>query len=639
MALGNDSAIAQNEGLGDETPAQETASQTATPNAEATQVLLDVDNDEDDDDESGSDDSDDAEEPTNTPYVYVPQNCNFGERYPMLSGDDKSPFPHPYTTDAWGDVYTTPVCLEEQGVNGASEAIRQKPEWWQKIDDETIVAKWKTEMVEQGVREPWADYVIKELKEVYRPISAKFEHKAGPILTREIMQGDGLVSEDTKTKLKTVVKELLEDEGEPDWHPGSNEQVLDLVHPSLFPIVYEKTRVLQSDQPDLKFELGTTEGLFPSLDKCIKAPVYDCKTDANKNDIADYAISKKYQWIPTPFKIDENGKVSVQSYINNLHPIWHKDLYPLIGQIFEDCVPALEHTLGAFLSGQLRRINPMSHSNGYYSDEEPNFEDENGEWDDTLWEEWNENRVPAINNPPEEVVQMTKEFEAKGKTLNVITKLANIHLTPENPSYPGGTWHVEGTINENIVATVLYYYDVENISESRLAFRTAISDPEYEQSDERGVRMVFGIEDEQKMVMELGNVEAKEDRVVVFPNIYQHQVQPFELADKTKPGHRKIVCFFICDPHDKKVHTTARVPPQNSAWWGEKVRSIGLLDKLPDELFNKVLDAHDDYPWSLQAAKEVRLDLMEERGKVVEDQNEEEFDGPLFGRQFSLCEH
>ncbi|AOW01229.1 YALI0B04708p [Yarrowia lipolytica CLIB122] len=639
MALGNDSAIAQNEGLGDETPAQETASQTATPNAEATQVLLDVDNDEDDDDESGSDDSDDAEEPTNTPYVYVPQNCNFGERYPMLSGDDKSPFPHPYTTDAWGDVYTTPVCLEEQGVNGASEAIRQKPEWWRKIDDETIVAKWKTEMVEQGVREPWADYVIKELKEVYRPISAKFEHKAGPILTREIMQGDGLVSEDTKTKLKTVVKELLEDEGEPDWHPGSNEQVLDLVHPSLFPIVYEKTRVLQSDQPDLKFELGTTEGLFPSLDKCIKAPVYDCKTDANKNDIADYAISKKYQWIPTPFKIDENGKVSVQSYINNLHPIWHKDLYPLIGQIFEDCVPALEHTLGAFLSGQLRRINPMSHSNGYYSDEEPNFEDENGEWDDTLWEEWNENRVPAINNPPEEVVQMTKEFEAKGKTLNVITKLANIHLTPENPSYPGGTWHVEGTINENIVATVLYYYDVENISESRLAFRTAISDPEYEQSDERGVRMVFGIEDEQKMVMELGNVEAKEDRVVVFPNIYQHQVQPFELADKTKPGHRKIVCFFICDPHDKKVHTTARVPPQNSAWWGEKVRSIGLLDKLPDELFNKVLDAHDDYPWSLQAAKEVRLDLMEERGKVVEDQNEEEFDGPLFGRQFSLCEH
>lgn len=636
MTLGNDieSALAQNEDLGGDTPGAETATDVTDTETVLRDLGLDLDDEDDDDSDSSDNDPD-----TSTPHVYVPQNRNFGVNYPKLEGDDRSPFAHPYGSDAWGDVYTAPVCLEEQNFTAASETIRQKPEWWRKLDDETIVGKWKTEMQEQGVREVWADYVIKELKEVYRPISEKFDHKAGPILTREITQGDGLVSETTKTKLKEAVERLLENEGEPDWHPGSNNQVLDLVHPSLFPVVYEKTRVLKSDQPDLKFELGTTEGLFPSLDNCIKTPVYDYTKDMNKNDVDDYAISKKYQWIPTPFHVDHNGKVSVQSYINNLHPIWHRDLYPILGQVFEDCVPALEHTLGAFLSGQLRRIEPMGHSNGYYSDEEPDFEDENGEWDDDLWEQWQENRVPAPNNPPEEVIKMTKEFEARGKTLNVITKLANIHLTPENPSYPGGTWHVEGTINENIVATVLYYYDVENVTESRLAFRTAMSDPEYEQSDDRGVRFVFGIEDEQVMVMELGSVEAKEDRVVVFPNINQHQVQPFELADKTKPGHRKIVCFFICDPHDKKVHTTARVPPQNSAWWGEKVRSIGLLDKLPDELFNKVLDAHDDYPWSLQAAKEVRLDLMEERGKVVEEMNAEEFDGPLFGRQFSLCEH
>jgi hypothetical protein len=28
--------------------------------------------------------------------------------------------------------------------------------------------------------------------------------------------------------------------------------------------------------------------------------------------------------------------------------------------------------------------------------------------------------------------------------LQVIVKLANIHLTPEKPKYEGGTWHVEG---------------------------------------------------------------------------------------------------------------------------------------------------------------------------------------------------
>jgi hypothetical protein len=32
------------------------------------------------------------------------------------------------------------------------------------------------------------------------------------------------------------------------------------------------------------------------------------------------------------------------------------------------------------------------------------------------------------------------------KNLQVIVKLANIQLTPEKPSYEGGTWHVEGQL-------------------------------------------------------------------------------------------------------------------------------------------------------------------------------------------------
>ncbi|EGV62988.1 hypothetical protein CANTEDRAFT_114303 [Yamadazyma tenuis ATCC 10573] len=43
------------------------------------------------------------------------------------------------------------------------------------------------------------------------------------------------------------------------------------------------------------------------------------------------------------------------------------------------------------------------------------------------------------------------EYHAK-----VIVKLANIELTPENSTYAGGSWHLEGCINEDIVAIVLY---------------------------------------------------------------------------------------------------------------------------------------------------------------------------------------
>lgn len=50
--------------------------------------------------------------------------------------------------------------------------------------------------------------------------------------------------------------------------------------------------------------------------------------------------------------------------------------------------------------------------------------------------------------------------------------------------------------NERIVASGIYYYDCENITESQLAFRIGVNfaDVDYEQSDDRGVELVFGLE-------------------------------------------------------------------------------------------------------------------------------------------------
>jgi hypothetical protein len=43
----------------------------------------------------------------------------------------------------------------------------------------------------------------------------------------------------------------------------------------------------------------------------------------------------------------------------------------------------------------------------------------------------------------------------------------------------------------------------------------------------------------------------REGRALFFPNVYQHRVEPFELADKTRPGHRKIVALFLVDPSSR----------------------------------------------------------------------------------------
>ena len=40
--------------------------------------------------------------------------------------------------------------------------------------------------------------------------------------------------------------------------------------------------------------------------------------------------------------------------------------------------------------------------------------------------------------------RFSEEFNDQG--LQVIVKLANIHLTPDKPTYKGGSWHVEGQL-------------------------------------------------------------------------------------------------------------------------------------------------------------------------------------------------
>ena len=49
---------------------------------------------------------------------------------------------------------------------------------------------------------------------------------------------------------------------------------------------------------------------------------------------------------------------------------------------------------------------------------------------------------------------------------------------------------MEGMKNESIVASGIYYYVEENITESRLAFRQACSHTDHQQQDHHGMKHV-----------------------------------------------------------------------------------------------------------------------------------------------------
>lgn len=226
--------------------------------------------------------------------------------------------------------------------------------------------------------------------------------------------------------------------------------------------------------------------------------------------------------------------------------------------------------------------------------------------------------------PPYEPVEYTVPpratlrslFSKKG--LQIIVKMATVELTPEKPSFPAGGWHVEGQMNEYIVGTAIYYLDSENITPSSLSFRMQ-TDP---YQDERQALVgqggytwlggVFGAKlggTGSPCLQKYGSVETKEGKLLAFPNVFQHRVSGFELADKSKPGHRRIIVLWLVDPQTRIV-STANVPPQQRDWWFESAfRNAGSESSVPPEIAQIISERSggEELPDALKGSRNIRL--------------------------------
>jgi hypothetical protein len=157
-------------------------------------------------------------------------------------------------------------------------------------------------------------------------------------------------------------------------------------------------------------------------------------------------------------------------------------------------------------------------------------------------------------------------------------------------------------------------------------------DVSYEQNHSDWVRQIYGCDPDGPVIQEVGSILCKQGRLVTFPNILQHQVQPFELADPAKPGHRKILALFLVDPNIRVI-STVNVPPQRHDWFRDEMLRVNALPKLSTELQLNVTEMLD-CPIGMDEAKKLREELMEERKALVTGQDE-----AFSSTRFSLCEH
>ncbi|CAF1164628.1 unnamed protein product [Rotaria sordida] len=539
---------------------------------------------------------------------------------------DLTSFPHPFRSGSYGEG-SQPKSLIELRMVELSGIIRNKLKWFEKMKDQTIRNKWKQEALEQSsLSEKQIDYVLAEL-EYYDSIRDQSMEMSA---VDGVWQSDELISQDIKQSLISCVN-ILENvpESEQDWHPGTNKQILDLVHPSLFCFVHQMTRVINEKNHLINIDDALEHiGRGETIDINVNA-LSSNSNNKRKKLSEDYTRSNTNQWIPTEFNVSKDGQVKIESYINNLHPIQHKQLYQLIENICQCFIPLFNKVLTDLNYNQNKPNRIIVNPYRWYVDKSSSDDNDDNDDDD-------HHHLRTIIQPDVGEFQMppstSSNIDLRGRKLQIIVKLANIVLTPSNPKYPGGVWHVEGMDNEHIVATGIFYYFNSNITQSNLQFRTVISEPDYEQDDRYGVNSVYGLQDTHPLNQQLGEIVTQENRCIVFPNIYQHRVAPFQLKDPTQPGQRKILVFFLVDP-TIRILSTAHIPPQQSHWYIDLIRSIPLFNRLPLLVVNKIMN-YVDFPMTINQAKQYRDKLMNERKYFISQNNH-----LLFERPFSLCEH
>uniref|UniRef100_A0A0G4HK74 DUF4246 domain-containing protein n=1 Tax=Chromera velia CCMP2878 TaxID=1169474 RepID=A0A0G4HK74_9ALVE len=529
-------------------------------------------------------------------------------------------------------------------------SMMNKQNWTKKFLQEEIKNRWKTEISQQYTDTETIEWVFKEADMIASRLGSECTYE--PIAIDGVFKADNTIPEDLHKALVAQTQRLRESFTEPDFHPDSEDMVLDLVHPALFCFVSGRTKELSKPMPSfdawrwtvgwgkVKEEEEEEEGDVVEGGEAGGEDEDEWEDDLGSFNYPLMASRPKCRWLPADFDVDAEGKVKAASYINNLHPEDFKDLYGTLETLLEKFLPLFEATLTATRFPHERRVDPEREEEmqeEHYEDpDEPNPWGNDGEEPfrlpdfDRFKSEWGskEDQRGAVGE---------KTVKLRDRRLQVIVKIASVELdrAKGNVQFDNSHWHVEGTPDEQIAATGIYYFNSEGLAEDPfLHFRTAVKTPNpMECPQNAGTSFGLGFEDPLNQL--LGAVSTPEGRMLTFPNVYQHKLGSVDLAEGEPKGRRQMVVFFLVDP-ELPVLSSSTVPPQQSSWFGRAMRERGLLKKLGERIAKVLLDGnkHLSEPMSLSEAKEWRSVLMKERKFVVNQAMDQ-----IFERPCSLCEH
>ncbi|KAI9325664.1 hypothetical protein DFJ73DRAFT_801799 [Zopfochytrium polystomum] len=514
-----------------------------------------------------------------------------------------------------------------------------------------------------------AEFMIEELTDIAARAMLRYatprcadEAVAWPTASHGVIVSDNAVPEALRRRIADLAEPLVANSLEAGrWHPGSDRQVLDLVHPSDYPLCFRRT--LFSSTPGAIVGDSVAYSQKPA-----RHPSRYGMRHVGTHDDAD--VSGSFVWLPSEFRVAADGTVAIESYLNNLDEKEHPELVQVIAEVFERILPMLECAIGSAQAEPNGRRQGASYSESSFTEETKGWKPSE---DFIRKHVFLSTRFGSATTPPEMLAAGTSEWiperylaeyehmhravnvprfpseyhgspislhpqSLKNRTLQVVVKMSEIRLTPEKPSYSGGKWHLEGMYNEAIAATVLVYYNLDNIADSRVTFRHVYRVPRFQSENDRhlGLEKVYGFEvnapelpSKGTRVTVTGDVRAAQGRAVAFPNFHQHRLEPFALADESRPGRRAVLAFFVVDPA-VRIASTRDVPRQQRTLATREL-SAALLDRLPLEVVGEIVKAAGATLSEAEAESVAQLVMLERSSGEV--------GGFADAYGISLCEH
>ena len=430
-----------------------------------------------------------------------------------------------------------------------------------------------------------------------------------PAIDGGVVKSDAQIPDTLREEFQKIIAGLLKGRRKETRFYSDVSHVVD---PFLFAFSWEKTRTLHYEALTLSDCIQRSgEG------KLARQPSdNECPEKERPRYPNEQAWSRRFQFLPFDVKFDNKGEGAsrITSYINDVHPRNHQSFYHALEKFIDAVIPMLNRTLISTKAPDYENVRlhvavmgrePLirKDTDGFRPPEQratKTWIDSQGRWQDFIF------------------VDLKKEFWNIG--LQMVLDVQDISLGPQKTGYEGEEWHVQGQRNERICATAIYVYGAHNTTPAQLSFRKrvhveeAVIAKDYIQEPPWAPE-IYGARHGDPVIQHMGDINLREARLLTYPNTFQTRLMPFELLDKSKPGHLKLLIVHLIDPQ-RRMMSTSMVPPQRRDWWAEEVRRRNAkLWRLPAEIWDRIVESVEDYPIGMEEGEAIRQDFMAERAE------------------------